>query len=128
MSVYVATVTNRHKLDDLKEEKFILSVLEGRNTKSSYGKGHVLSGGSREESFLISSSICRLPAVFDAHWRIALSLPSLPPSSCGLFFFLVSQYLPLFSLQKTPVIGFRARIIRCVLILTNSIGKYLIFK
>lgn len=57
--VPIAAVTNSHKLGDLNNTIYSLTVAEARRLKSKYCQGHTSSGGSKEGVFqvLVATSI-----------------------------------------------------------------------
>ena len=79
--MYISFQTYHKKiLSDLKGQKFVLSVVEARNLKSSCCKGHASSKVSKKESFLASS---QLQVVGDNLWY-SLNFRCITPIS-GLY-------------------------------------------
>lgn len=78
-----ASVTKYLKLGGLKQQNFMLMILQGRSSKARYLQGHApneICG----EYFLASSSFSYVLAILDIPCLVDASLQSLLPSSHGL--------------------------------------------
>ena len=77
-----AAATECHKLGSLKQQEFILAVMEARSLKLSCQQGHTPSETCKEESFLPSlSSFCLLLAVDS--WLVFLVYRRMNPISAS---------------------------------------------
>lgn len=110
-------ITNYQKHGRLKQQKFILTVLEVRSPKSRCRAQLVPSDGSEEDSVLcLFPSFWCLLAVFGILWHVATSSTQLHPY-LALFSVCFSLFSPLYI--RTPVIGLRAPLIQYNLIFTQ---------
>ena len=98
----VTAATDYHKLGGLKQQKFILSILEARSPKSRGQQRQAPSEGSRGES---------VPCLFQLLGvRHPLACGCITPISASVFMWLSPPFsvsVSLLSLIRTVVIGFR---------------------
>ena len=89
-----AAVTKYHKLGGIKQQKFILPVLEAKSLKSRYWQGCALSEGSKGRSFLSSSQFL---GVADSSWHSSVFSCITP-----IFASVITWHSPSVSVSKFP--------------------------
>ena len=85
-----AAMTNNHKTDVLKQQKFIIIFLEAKSSKSSCWQDDAFSKGFRKRSFVVSSRFC-CSLIYGSLTPISASVFMWPTflSLCTVFLFLI---------------------------------------